>query len=247
MFGTDNTRERIHDNARKQLADCDDAAIEQLWGNVITAFEQWKQEHGNRKPRATMGMLSDLLGPKPISFKKAAPWQCADLPTPSPLGLADKLIGDKYPPFLAVVNETGFEKVLAVLILGSGEASTDDLQPFHEFLIKNETAKSVTKQWQMIEAIKERRRRMPLDKGRLKGSKSQKEYAAETWRIVEQRHKQFLKRSDYAGWKPGQRATYIAMLMIAEPEQSEPLKGRKQQNGKPYLASTIQKRLENMG
>jgi hypothetical protein len=178
MFGTDYTRERIHDNARKQLADCDDAAIEQLWGKVTAAFNQWKQEHGNRKPKANMGMLSDLLGPKPISFKKAAPWQCADLPTPSPLGLADKLIGDKYAPFLSVINEAGFEKVLAVLILGSGEASTDDLQPFHEFLIKNETAKSVTKQWQMIEAIKERQKRRNLDLGPIAAAKNRTEKAA---------------------------------------------------------------------
>lgn len=178
MVGKDYTKERIRDNAVKHLAGCDEATVEQLWGKVIATFEQWKQEHGNRKTKAPRGMLSDLVGAKLIPFKKAAPWQCADLPTPSPLGLADKLIGDKYPPFLAVINETGIEKVLAVLILGSGEASTDDLQPFHEFLIKNETAKSVTKQWQMIEAIKERQKRRNLDLGPIAAAKKRTKEAA---------------------------------------------------------------------
>jgi len=200
MFGTDNTRERIHDNARKQLADCDDAAIEQLWGKVITAFNQWKQEHGNRKPKAYRGMLSDLIGAKLIPFKKAEPWQCADLPTPSPLGLADKLIGDKYAPFLAVINETGFEKVLAVLILGSGEASTDDLQPFHEFLIKNETAKSVTKRWQMIEAIKERQKRRNLDLGPIAAAKKRTEKAAPKRATLDKAINDLFDTPEKAGW-----------------------------------------------
>ena len=86
-----------------------------------------------------------------------------------------------------------------------------------------------------------------LDEGRRKGAESQKEYAAETWRLVEERHKQFLKRPDYAGWKPGQRATYLAGLMLADPDINEPLKGRNQPNGNPYEASTIQKRLAKMG
>jgi hypothetical protein len=161
MVGTDNIRERILDNARKQLADCDEATVEQLWGKVIAAFEQWKQEHGNRKPKAFRGMLSDVLGPKPIPFKKAAPWQCADLSTSNPLALANKLIRDKYAPFRAVIEEAGLDKVLALLILASGEASTDDLQLFHEFLIEH----AIDKKWMTIEAIKEWQLRSNLRKG----------------------------------------------------------------------------------
>jgi hypothetical protein len=164
MFGTDYTRERIRDAAAKHFADNDDAAVAELWGKVITAFDQWKQEHGNRKPKAFRGMLSDLVGAKSIPFKKAAPWQCADLLTPSPLALAYKLIGDKYPPFLAVAKVAGFNKVLALLIIGfADDTSDDDLLTAHEFLIEHAT----DKKWLTIDAIKEWKIRSNLRKGTL--------------------------------------------------------------------------------
>ncbi len=162
MFGTEYTRERIRDAAAKHFADNDDAAVAELWAKVITAFDQWKQEHGNRKPKVYRGMLSDLTGPKPIPFKKAAPWQCADLLTPSPLALAYKLIGEEYSPFIAVTNEAGTSKVLALLIIGfADDTSDDELYITHEFLIKHAT----DKKWLMIEAIKEWKIRSNLRKG----------------------------------------------------------------------------------
>jgi hypothetical protein len=162
MFGTEYTRERIRDAAAKHFADNDDAAVAQLWGKVITAFDQWKQEHGNRKPKAFRGMLSDVLGPKPIPFKKAAPWQCADLLTPSPLALAYKLIGEEYSPFIAVTNEAGISKVLALLIIGfADDTSDDELFTAHEILIEHAT----NKKWLTIEAVKEWKIRANLRKG----------------------------------------------------------------------------------
>lgn len=162
MFGTEYTRERIRDAAAKHFADSDDAAVAELWGKVITAFDQWKQEHGNRKPKAFRGMLSDLAGPSSIPFKKAAPWQCADLVTPSPLALAYKLIGEKYAPFLAVTNEAGINKVLALLIIGfADDTSDDDLLTAHEILIEHAT----DKKWLTIEAVKEWKIRANLRKG----------------------------------------------------------------------------------
>lgn len=196
MVGTDYIRERILDNARKQLADCDEATVEQLWGKVIAAFEQWKQEHGNRKPTANMGMLPDLLGPKPIPFKKAAPWQCADLPTPHPLALANKLIRDKYAPFRAVVKETGLDKVLSLLILGSGEASTDDLQLFHEFLIEHAN----DKKWMTIEAIKEWKIRSNLKKGPIEAAKKRTEEAALRRATLDKAINALFDKPEKPGW-----------------------------------------------
>jgi len=162
MFGTEYTRERIRDAAAKHFADNDDAAVAELWGKVIAAFDQWKQEHGNRKPKAYRGMLSDLVGAKSIPFKKAAPWQCADLLTPNPLALAYKLIGQKYAPFLAVTNEAGTNKVLALLIIGfADDASDNDLLTAHEFLIEHAN----DKKWLTIEAVKEWKIRANLRKG----------------------------------------------------------------------------------
>ena len=196
MFGTDYTKERIIDNARKQLADCDEATVNQLWGKVIAAFEQWKQEHGNRNPRADTGMLSDLLGPKPVPFKKAAPWQCADLLTPSPLALAYRLIGDIYPPFLALTSEAGFDKVLALLILVSGEASTDDLQVAHEFLIEHAN----DKKWMTIEAIKEWKIRSNLKKGPVAAARKRIEKAAPKQATLDKAINDLFDKPEKPGW-----------------------------------------------
>lgn len=196
MVGTDYIRERILDNARKQLADCDEATVEQLWGKVIAAFEQWKQEHGNRKPTAITGMLSDLLGPKPVPFKKAAPWQCADLPTPHPLALANKLIHDKYAPFRSVVKEAGLDKVLALLILASVEASTDDLQLFHEFLIEH----AIEKKHMTIEAIKEWKIRSNLKKGPIEAAKKRTEKAAPKRATLDKAINDLFDKPEKPGW-----------------------------------------------
>jgi hypothetical protein len=197
MFGTEYTRERIRDAAAKHFADNDDAAVAELWAKVITAFDQWKQEHGNRKPRANLGMLSDLVGPKQIPFKKAAPWQCADLLTPSPLALAYKLFGDKYPPFLAVAKEAGFNKVLALLIIGfADDTSDDDLFTTHEFLIEHAT----DKKWLTIEAVKEWKIRANLRKGPIEAAKKRTEKAAPRQATLDKAINDLFDTPEKPGW-----------------------------------------------
>jgi hypothetical protein len=121
--------ERIKAEAMQELVGDDDAALGQLWGMAYAAFDQWKQEHGNRKPKAHLGMLSDLVGAKSIPFKKAAPWQCADFQVPAgPIALAIKLLREDYAPFKAITAKVGIRKVLALLIVGFGDdASEGDL------------------------------------------------------------------------------------------------------------------------
>lgn len=197
MFGTEYTRERIRDAAAKHFADNDDAAVAELWAKVITAFDQWKQEHGNRKPKVYRGMLSDLAGPKSIPFKKAAPWQCADLLTPSPLALAYKLIGDKYPPFLAVAKVAGFNKVLALLIIGfADDTSDDDLLTAHEILIEHAT----DKKWLTIEAIKERKIRANLRKGPIEAAKKRTEKAAPKRATLDKAINDLFDTPEKPGW-----------------------------------------------
>ena len=122
-----NSLERIKAEAMRELTGDDDAALGQLWNRVYAAFDQWKQEHGNRKPKAYRGMLSDLVGGKSIPFMKAAPWQCADFQVPAgPIALAIKLLPEDYPPFKAITAEVGIRKVLALLIVGFGEDASED-------------------------------------------------------------------------------------------------------------------------
>jgi hypothetical protein len=145
MFG--NNLERIKAEAMQELGGNDDAALGQLWNRVYAAFDQWKQEHGNRKPKAYRGMLSDLVGAKSIPFKKAAPWQCADFQVPAgPIALAIKLWPEHYAPFEAITAEAGIRKVLALLIVGFGEdASEDELNDAMRILHDHKTAEAMGK------------------------------------------------------------------------------------------------------
>lgn len=136
-----NNLERIKAKAMQELVADDDAALGQLWSRVYAAFDQWKQERGNRKPKANRGMLSDLIGAKSIPFKKAAPWQCADFATPSPVALAVKLWRERYAPLEAITAEVGTRKVLALLVVGFGDdASESDLLAAHGVLRDYEMA-----------------------------------------------------------------------------------------------------------
>lgn len=197
MFGTDYTKERIREAAVKHFAGNDDAEVKQLWDKVYAAFDQWKQEHGNRKPKAYRGMLSDLVGAKSIPFKKAAPWQCADLLTPSPLALAYKLIGDKYPTFLAVAKEAGINKVLALLIIGfTDDASDNDLLTAHEFLIEHAN----DKKWLTIEAVKEWRTRTNLRKGPIVAANRRTEEKNKKQPILDKAINDLFDKPDKPGW-----------------------------------------------
>lgn len=241
MFGNNLQIERIRAEARQELDGKDEQLVNQLWDWTYLVFQKWKLEHGDRNPIPSRGMLSDLA---PIPFDKAEPWECSDFVFSSPVALAMKLLHENYPPLDEVTAKVGIRKVLALAIVKSEHAADDDLLVAGEILHAHanieiglcagfDAAKKQTKE--------------NLATGRRKGSKSQEEYAAETWRLVEKRHKQFLKRTDYAQWKSGERAVYLAGLMGADPAKDEPLKGRHQPNGKPYMASTIQKRLAKMG
>lgn len=127
MFGSN--LERIKAEAMQELVADDDAALGQLWSRVSAAFDQWKQEHGNRRPKVSRGMLSDLVGAKSIPFKKAAPWQCADFKVPAgPIALAIKLLSEDYAPLNKITVEVGLRKLLALLIVGFGDdASQNEL------------------------------------------------------------------------------------------------------------------------
>lgn len=151
-----NNLERIKAEAMLELGD-DDAALGQLWNRVYAAFDQWKQEQGNRKPKAYLGMLSDLVGAKSIPFKKAEPWQCADFMRPSgPITLALKLLYEDYPPFKAITAEVGIRKVLALLIVGFGDDATEDelndaMRILHDHALIERTLHAgvkIAKQWQ---------------------------------------------------------------------------------------------------
>lgn len=129
---------RIEDEAMQELVNDDDAAVGELWDRVLKSFEQWKQEKGDRKPRANHGMLSDLAGGKPIPFKKATPWQCADFTTPSPVALVIKLLREDYSPFWEIMQQEGVRKVLAMLIVRFGKDSSEsDVREAHGLLIKH--------------------------------------------------------------------------------------------------------------
>lgn len=196
MFGTD-YRERIRDEAAKHFADNDDAEVKRLWDKVYAAFDQWKQEHGNRKPRANLGMLSDLAGPRSIPFKKAAPWQCADLLTPSPIALAFKLIREQYAPFLAVMNEAGARKVLALLIIGfADDASDGDVLTAHEILIEHAN----DEKWLTIDAIKERQKRKNLSLGPIAAAKNRTEKAAPKRATLDKAINDLFDTPEKPGW-----------------------------------------------
>jgi len=80
-----------------------------------------------------------------------------------------------------------------------------------------------------IKAIKVRD--LNLEKGRAKGAQAQKDYAAETKKLIETLNSDLLKNPNTARWKLGERAEYIKKKLIEM--------DRKQTNGEPYKTSTI--------
>lgn len=122
MFEANSTKETICDDAERELTELDEVLRERLWNLVYSAFQEWKEAHGDRHPQRLTGMfaplkLSDLLpAENTIPFAEAEPWQCAGLPTPSPIELAIKLWRENYQPFCEVTSEVGMRTVLAMLI-----------------------------------------------------------------------------------------------------------------------------------
>lgn len=91
--------------------------------------------------------------------------------------------------------------------------------------------------WDAIRAKEQRL--LALAEGRSVGSKSQKQYAAETDRIVLGINADLLKNPNCARWGLDRRASYIEQKLL---EQK-----RKQPNGKPYKASTIKTKITGKG
>ncbi len=125
--------------AIQALVNDDYAALDDFRCRVLKSFEQWKQEKGDRKPRAPSGLINTLLsgppGGKPIPFKKATPWQCAGLTSPSPIMLAIKLWREDYRPFMEIVRQEGDRKALAMLIVVFGkDSSASDVREAHSIL-----------------------------------------------------------------------------------------------------------------
>ncbi len=154
----------IQAEVMQQIGDDNDATLADLWGRVLQSFEQWKQENGDRKPRATS--LSGLLG-KPIPFKKATPWQCADFKYPSPVALAVKLWREDYKPFMQIMKQEVARKVLAMLIVRFGKDSNEiDVRDAHRILSAHQVLETGINEGMNIASL---RQAMNLDKGRAKG------------------------------------------------------------------------------
>lgn len=135
----DSNSDQIKDEARRQLSGKDAKALTKLWDEIYIAFQKWKQEHGDRKPMAHRGMLSDLSG-KSMPFKKAEPWQCADFQWPSPVALAMKLWREDYAPIKTITDREGIRSVLALLIAKYADnTSPSDLFAAHNVIVRHQS------------------------------------------------------------------------------------------------------------
>ncbi len=135
---------RMKAEAMQELVDDNGAALAEFGGRVLQSFEQWKQEKGDRKPRGAPsgGLLSSVLG-KPIPFKKATPWQCADFMWPSPFALAMKLWREDYRPFMEIMKQDDYFKVLEMLVVVFGkDAHESDLRWAQDLLRDNKSFKT---------------------------------------------------------------------------------------------------------
>lgn len=131
--------EQIKAEAQQRLSGKDDKALTQLWDEIYKAFQEWKREHGDRKPRPARGLLSDLSG-KSMPFKKAEPWECADFPWPNPLALALKLWRENYAPLKVITDRESFGRVLALLIVRFADtANQSDLLAAHDYFVRYES------------------------------------------------------------------------------------------------------------
>jgi hypothetical protein len=128
--------------AMRELAGDDDARLGQLWEQIYAVFQRWKVEHGDRQPQSSRGLLTGHQS-TPIPFEGAEPWQCADFISPSPVALAIKLWREGYAPFEAITQQEGIRKVLAVLVVGFADSTSEgDLSLAHDILIKHRTAEA---------------------------------------------------------------------------------------------------------
>ncbi len=178
MFEANSTKAIICDDAERELATLDERWRERLWNLVYSAFKQWKQEHGNREPRANLGMLSDLVtGPKPIPFDEAEPWQCAGFLTPCPTALAIKLWEDNYPPFSELTSAVGMRFVLAMLICRFKDSPQDCLFKAHRYMNQMVAMESIGMKLldEHRTAIEAQKTRRPAGKGRGKQLEVQKD------------------------------------------------------------------------
>jgi len=200
--------EQIKAEARQRLSGKDAQALTQLWDEIYCAFKTWKQEHGDRdrKPRPARGLL-DILPDKPLPFKKAEPWECADFIMPNPIALARKLWLENYAPFKAIMDREGFGCVLALLTIKFADtANPDDLLAVHDHFVMYESIVSgIAAGRRSILQLQENN----LEKGRLKGAQTQKEAAAERDKEILNMNADLLNHSNTARWKLEQRAAYI--------------------------------------
>lgn len=82
-------------------------------------------------------------------------------------------------------------------------------------------------------------RLIALAKGRQMGAEAQKQYAAETQKIIFEINSDLLKNPNTARWDLDRRAGYIAEKLSEQ--------GRRQLNGNPYMASTIKSKITGKG
>jgi hypothetical protein len=204
MFSNNFTSDQIRVSARRELAGCDETLTAQLNSWISLVFEKWKLEHGDRNPRqVNRGLLSDLIG-KPIPFEDACPWECAGLINPSRIGLALKLMSDKYASFQSIIVKVPLRKVLAVLIANDGDTATDEeLFSAYDLLVELQKIDS-----QMIGAAETLKGVEPMIKASIKQSKSQSVRAQKDRRTdVTQsalegfRDRYYFEAGKYRGWK----------------------------------------------
>ncbi len=194
-----NELKRIKDEVRQQLGDDDDAALAKLWGRVLKSFEQWKQEQGDRKTRANRGMLSNLAGGKPIPFKKATPWQCADFMWPSPVALAVKLQRENYRPFREIMKQDGTRKVLAMLIVRFGKDSNEsDVRAAHRMLSADQLLEAGISEGINITSL---RHKMNFDKVRPKGVLARQKIAEKKQALLNSAIKDLFDKPEKPGWR----------------------------------------------
>ncbi len=177
----------------QQLVDDNDAAMAELWGRVLQSFEQWKQEKGDRKPRATSGRLG-----KPIPFKKATPWQCADFMWPSPVALAVKLLRENYRPFREIMKQEGARKVLAMLIVRFGKDSNEsDVRAAHSILRAHQSREAGISEGMYVASLPQK---MNLAKGRLVGVLARQKKAEKKQTDLINAIKSLFDKPDKPGW-----------------------------------------------
>jgi hypothetical protein len=242
MFSSNS--EQIKAEARQRLSGKDAQTLAQLWDEIYCAFQTWKQEHGDRKPKPARGLLSDLSG-KPMPFKKAEPWECTDLPWPNPVGLALKLWREDYAPLKVITDREGFGRVLAVLIVKFADTTNpSDLLTAHDYFVRYESTVTgiITGRRAVLQS-----RDKNLDKGRPIAVKARKEKSAKKQADLIEAIKALFDKPDKPGWgwtnplivdflKKGNYGYADSTLMVeVKREAAKYRKARKEEQANKYL------------